>query len=521
MKKIKDYTKIGMIILICLILTEFIITILYTNQYFVKFGLDADFATDSVYAKFLAKTGGILLSDDWYPSTELYIVHHQLIMTPLFHIFDDYNTVYTITTAIAFVAVALVIYYFMRSFTDSKLKRLLAVLLVCNPINVLFILFTITFHGYLFYVIFGALYVTILFKLLYKKINRLETVTLLLISFLSGICGIRMFFVLFVPLIFLLFWKYRNLHLDSEFWKHNLKEERFLKNKKVWIIVVSYLLALLGFLIFYCFLMPKYGGADKLEVIGTSNNNIANNVKDIVLMCLNGVGFNVQETKLLSVSFIKASILLLFWIYIFIQNIKLAFQKINHKILKDISLYNIICLLITVLFMVVTLNNYDMSFLLTFRYIGLATYLMIPTAIIGLKKDNTLKSIGIYLIIFLAIFVGLDSHFDAIKISKNLKNDREGYIKFLDESEYSFGAATYWNANLTTFLSEKEIEIKPALSATDIGMYQWNTRKSYQNKQPEFFILTKNEYEERRQKKMEDKIVYEDEWYIVIDLKQH
>lgn len=520
MKKIKDNIKIGIVLLICLILAQFIITILYTNQYFVKFGLDADFATDSIYAKFLAKTGGILLSDDWYPSTELYIVHHQLIMTPLFHIFDDYETVYTMTTAVAFIAIALAIYYFMKTFTESTFKSLLTVVLVCNPINFFFVLLAITFHGYLFYAIFGILYITILFKLIYKKINRFETISFMIISFLSGICGIRMFFILFVPLILLLLWKYQNYRVNfrKECFKEMFSRSFLMKHQKEIKIIMSYVLALLGFLIFYCFLMPQYGGADKLETMGTNNANIASNIKDISLLLLNGINFDVGGKKLISISFIKATVLLLFWIYIFAQNIKFAFRKGTKQVLQDISLYNLICLLVTILFMIITLSNQDIQQAL--RYFGLAIYLMIPAAIMGLEKDNTLKSIGVYLIIFLAIFVGLDSHVDAIKIAKDLKNSREGYVKFLDESDYSFGTATYWNANITTFLSEKEIEIRPALSEIDLGMYQWNTRKSYANKEPEFLILTKEEYEVRKKKEEKDKIVYQDDFYMIIDLKQ-
>lgn len=516
MNKIKNSKKIIIGILIFLILIELVFTIIYTNKYFIKFEMDADYATDSLYAKYLAETGKILLTEDWYPSTEVYTVHHQLIMTPLFYIFDDYTTVYTITTAISFIIIALVFYYFMKTFSKSTIKSLLAVLLVCNPINTFFVTLSIVFHGYMFYAILGVLYITILFKLIYKEVNKFEKIVLMIVSLLSGICGVRMFLILFVPLALLLLWNNR---------KTELKLKKItIQDKKTITIVITYILAFLGFFIYKFILIPKFAGGNSFQSIGTSNENIIHNIQDIILLLLNGLGLSVNDKSVLSLSFIKTIMLSMFWIFVFTQNIILAFKKNIDKAVQNISLYNLICILVTIFFMIITIKNEHLQESL--RYFGLSIYLVIPIAIIGLNKpDTTIKTITIYTAIFMAIISGLDIYVDHIKIAKDKKFDREGYIEFLDKSEYTFGTATYWNASITTFWSKKGIEVRPTLDIINLDMYNWNTKKSYKDREIEFLVLrndeyiARNDYITKRNVEIANSVVYKDDYYVIIDLR--
>ena len=110
----------------------------------------------------------------------------------------------------------------------------------------------------------------------------------------------------------------------------------------------------------------------------------------------------------------------------------------------------------------------------------------------------------------------MHSYIEQIGDIKNKNNEREGYMEFLDTSGFKFGAATYWNADITMFLSKTGIELKPANSATDLNMFEWNTKKSYQNRKPEFFLLTKDEYEERVKAGLVDKILYIDNAYVIV-----
>lgn len=513
-KKLLSNKKLLTVILICIIILELIITVLYTDKYFVKYGIDSDTASDTVYAKILNDTGNLILTKDWYPTTELYVIHHQLIMTPLFSIFDDYSTVYVITTAIAFILVAVTYYYFMRSFTDSKIKALFAVLLICNPINNMLTLYSIVFHGYLFFVLMGTLYIAILFRLINKNINLFEKIAFIFIAFLSGICGIRMFLILFVPLILVFIWNNKEFHFNKE------NVNKILKNKKTTIIVLSYIFAVIGFAFFYFVLSKKYGGIHEFGTLGVNNSNIANNIKDLPSIFLSTIGFDITNKKILSGAFIKAFIILVFWIYVFAKNIILAFKNKKDKYLQNIGLYNMAAMLTTLLIMIFTTENTIMQSSL--RYLGLSIYLFIPVAVLGLEKPNiSLKSIFTYSIIIVTIIIGLDANIDAIKQSKHFTNIRTGYTNFLDENEqYTYGAATYWNANITTFLSKKKIEIKPVISYNNLNLHEWNTKKSYKDKRPEFFILSINEYEQREEEGLENNIVYEDDNFIIIELNE-
>lgn len=500
-------STILILLLLFILLLEILLTIIYEYNVYTVDKMNSDFAGDTIFAKNLAEEGKLIFSKNWYPTTELYVVHHQLIMTPLFYIFDDYRLVTTISAGIAFILLACTFYYFLKTLNCSKIKSLLILVLIFNPVNYFLHAFAILFQGYLFYVILQILYITLILRLLHKTLNKVELLLFYIISFCIGMCGIRLFIILYVPLVLLLLLENLNWKLDKN----------ALKDKKNLLVLGTFLTSIIAYLIYTMYLCPKYSFDGNIAMFGLDNTNINSNILHIIPSFLDSIGFSISNIAIKSMQFIIQAIKLLFWLLIIVENIYLAFFNKERTIAKIIAKFNILCIIVTLGSMILTSD----TFVESSRYIGLSCFLLMPTSLANIKKpDLKIKSILIYALIIVTILVGFVQYITEIKKCGTIDNERDGYISFLDKGNYKFGIATYWNANITTFLSKNQIEIMPIDSPDNLEIFRWNTKKSYQELEPEFLILTSSELKDLNTNSYESQIVYEDDNYVVIDFRK-
>ncbi len=95
---------------------------------------------------------------------------------------------------------------------------------------------------------------------------------------------------------------------------------------------------------------------------------------------------------------------------------------------------------------------------------------------------------------------------------------RMSYISYLKENGYKYGISTYWNANITEFYSNGDIQVSPVYNDNDFTFQEWNTQKSNKEKKPEFILLEQNEYSERNDKDLYN-IIYQDAFVVVLEYK--
>lgn len=96
--------------------------------------MDSDMASDMILAHLLSQEGGIL-STKWYYSTELHVLHTQLISAPLFWITDNWYVVHTASNAILYLLLLLSAYYCCRQLRIRKGFPVVGILLM-TPLNV-------------------------------------------------------------------------------------------------------------------------------------------------------------------------------------------------------------------------------------------------------------------------------------------------------------------------------------------------------------------------------------------------
>lgn len=485
-------------LLFCVWCLEFFGHIHFLNTHFQNY-INSDYAGDAVFAKHLADTGNFILSSDWLPTTELYIVHHQLIMTPLFYFISDYKTVWLITSVLAYVMLSSSIIFFMRSSNATKVQSLLAVVLFFNPLCKLYLEYNIYFHGYLFYFVLGFLIMGSISRVLIRnQLLKNDVFVLCITSFLGGLCGIRMFMIVFTPLLI----SFLIINYNTLIRKLNPTHLR--------ILGVSLIASMLGAVLY--FVLGKYCIDHLFVYFGLQDVNcIIDNILDLPKLILRSIR-PVSETQCSIIGCV------LFWVYCLFRICKF---RTTDAVKKSANLYNWlktfvgVCILFNLFVMVFTLSSEDFSH--RARYLVLSGYLLIPLFVLTLREEQTRNKLYSVIVVCIFCVCGGCEYKEMTKKEAHVCW-RDAYIRFLVDNNLKFGVSTYWNANATIFLSENAVEILPIEDEINLAKYPWNTRKSYLNRKPQFLLLTTKEFENRKKHKKDDIILYQDDYVVILKI---
>lgn len=492
---------------------ELLVNIWYTAKYVLVNLMNSDWSGDAIFAKHLADSGHYILSPDWIPTTELYIVHHQLIMVPLLKLFNDYKTVWIITSVIAYLLISLSIFYFMRCMKRDFDEILLAVVLFLNPLVVENLTYTVWFHGYLFYYLMAFILVGVLGKYYVenKKIEFFDLGIVTIVSFLAGVCGIRMFIMVFAPLV--ISWVFLNFKTKViEVWNDYAK-----------LSCVSLAVALIAFAVYLFVLSPRYGAGFVVDAMKNNtvtindSGTMVNNFLHLPQLLLIVLGCDFQNNSIGMLALLKG-ITLCFWIVIFIvliKGIKKNWDDIRVKYLSTFLLASLIATAVLIVFLVRPEDIVDDA-----RYLSLSGFLIFPLyAIVAEEKKREL------LVDFLDVFGYIISAIGILAFALNAVVSygvgeqiswRMPYISYLEENNYDFGLATYWNANDTMFFSENRIEMQPIENEIDLVYMPSNTKKSNADKTPQFILFSQEEYANRVSENYADEILYMDDRVVIV-----
>ena len=187
-----------LILIVIVLLFEIALLTFATWQWGVMH-LDSDDSAEMILAELLSRTGGII-SKNWYYSTELRVLNTQLVMTPLFHVFSDWQMVRTAGTAVLMLIYICSYLLFCRSVQTGS------ILIYFSPIIlwpfseiyqdiVLFGLYYIPHLCFIFLILALVLFAE-------KTRNAVRIVLLIAVSFSAGLGGIRMVVICAVPLLF-------------------------------------------------------------------------------------------------------------------------------------------------------------------------------------------------------------------------------------------------------------------------------------------------------------------------------
>lgn len=475
--------------------------------------MHSDMAAEVILSKLLSEEGG-LLSKNWYYSTEIRIVYTQLVMTPLFWIFSDYGTVKLISVIIYDILLAVVFYFTAKEFKLKGAYMYLAMALLLAPLS----------NEYLDMMFLGNFYTSqvictyLVLKFFYRKPAekvRWKWVRMGILSsgaLILGLSGLRYLASLYLPLAAAVCFSYG--FDDRE------EREKGLFSKLLLSVVMT-AFAGMGFLINKFVLAANYS-FDSQAVSFVPLEEVPDRFLNSIKLMLEFFGYREigVVTPLGMVNAVKFAFFL-FLIYVVIYLTRHRYEILDDK--QRLFLYYFYALFL--------LNWYMLVFtdvLQQYRY-WLPVY-VIGVILIGIYLQQAVEKTEFIkpVLTILAVVTVLASLYGELwqDTKYNDCEKRYGYMEFLEENNYTFGYATFWNSSVTEYLSNGNIEVghlggKDGVSAP----YEWLSPKYYYkegyHEGKTFLLLARTEEPALFNGDitiMQDAVkVYEDEYYVIYE----
>lgn len=491
-------------------------TLLFLILFFVIWPdnlMHSDMAAEVILSKLLSEEGG-LLSPDWYYSTEIRIVYTQLVMTPLFHFISDYGTVKLISIIFYDILLAVVFYFTAKEFQLKGAYLYLSMALLLAPLS----------NEYLDMMFLGNFYTSqvictyLVLKFFYRKPAEKVSWKWVRIGILSigalilGLSGLRYLASLYLPLIAAVCFSYG--FDDKEERENGLFSKLILSG-------VMTAFAGIGFLINKFVLAAKYS-FDSEPVSFVPLSEVPERFLDSVKLMLEFFGYREVGvvTPLGMVNAVKFAFFL-FLIYVVIYLTRHRYEILDNK--QRLFLYYFYALFLINWYMLVFTDV-----LQQYRY-WLPIYVM-GVILIGIYLQQAVEKTEFIKPVFaiLAAVTVLASLYGELwqDTKYNDCEKRYGYMAFLEENDYTFGYATFWNSSVTEYLSNGDIKVgnlggKDGVSAP----YEWLSPKYYYEEGyhtgKTFLLLARTEEPALFNGDitiMQDAVkVYEDEYYVIYE----
>ena len=458
--------------------------------------LNSDDSSELVLARILASEHGIL-TKNWYYSSELRVFNTNLVFAPMFYMFSSWKLVRAVGGTIMmliYVLSYMAIPYAWRY--DPKWFYLTAFILIMpfsNPWQFFGLKMYYLPHVFISFASFSLM--GIVFGGKYRKPAG---IVLVLFAFIAGLGGARSVEYTFVPLFLAALAAFV---LD--------------RGSGVMAAVSGAAVAAsaMGYVVNDKFLSGLYSfhSYDSVSFI----RFMLEKIEWALDSMLTAFGYSIGEYFISfggvcnALAFVMMMIFLLSFILLFRQ------RKAMNDIQRYMYYFAAITFLLNTFLMIMGQND---EYADRYIAIGMVPCIMFIDLVykLCLKEVDWQKAAGAAVIIFF-LMVGANGYLHLLKISGN--GERMGYIDFVKAEGYDYGYATFWNANITTEMSDGVIDMTSLdPNADKLVVFRWLTDKRLIEREHEkaFLVLTKEELDMYDGKKP----VYEDEYFSVFDINK-
>jgi hypothetical protein len=517
-KRISD--RLQRILYLCFISASLLCIAIIVYKYGNNW-IDSDDSSEMMLSKLLAEENK-LVSAKWYYSTELRLVYQQLFMMPLFKIFDNWRLVRALTVPLNLI-VLLVSYAFMmtRMKIASKWIMLTSLFLVI-PINFDYWDIVI-FGGY--YIFFLAMFFCLLglFFILSDgenpeaKSRKPIFALFCVLSLIQGISGVRAPMDIQAPLILTSLFIYRFARCFNR-----VKTKHAVNLALISLVLCGFGYGL-NFTLRFFFKFHSYAGLRTADL----NGSFFQKLGDILLNIIAFLGY-AANSKIFSPDGAFSLLSVGLSIFIIVLSIKIISRYVKKNVNDDAPFSPHIFML---LFFIVSAIYH--IFLFFFLDQGITTRYFIPILIFYIPliailfnrmKDSFSYRNASFIVMLTAMIILGNS---AMKFHQIIRTDvnsiRYGYINYLKQHNLHFGFATFWNADVTTELTNGAVEIAGLLifGARPVK-YDWLKPVKYDDPSyysgETFLLLSGEEWGELKntEKFVENQPVYEDNHFIIL-----
>ena len=448
--------------------------------------IDADASSELVLSNYLAQTGGIL-TEDWGYSTELRVVNTQLVYAPLFHIFSDWHMVRFVGALILQAILVGSFFIFGKCIGLSRKVLCISGGLFLLPVSVCYGRIVLYNCYYVPHIAISLILVGLTFAKCEGKSRRwhiFRTVSLLALSFLGGLGGIRQAMMTHAPILLAVFVYYM---LDDFVCKR--KDAKYAGKR------LTYLLNALGGCGFFAagyrinteILAKTYVFSDYSEnTVGIMDVGY---IKDIAYGFMHHFGFR-NEVKLISLLGVLSVLgVLLAIVSIIVAAVGVKKYKEHGdigKALPSVFFLSYLAVMLLVFFVLGSYYYYILYFtpvVIWFIPVFVQSFCEAPADVPIINMRRALP-VAIAAIIFLNGTVNGIYFLDHTKFEQKYEGlvfqDRTitqklaPVVEFLVDNGYERGYATFWNGNIITEMSDGAVKIVNVHYFSDTGAIQFN-----------------------------------------------
>ena len=436
--------------------------------------MHSDMAAEVILSKLLADQNQ-LITKDWFYSTEIRIVYSHLIMIPLFKIFQSYRLVKILSVLLFDLLMILAFFFAANRFGMEKRFRFLGLALLFTPLSkeYLDMMFVGNFYSsqtICTYVVLGVTAGWVSNRSRKRKRHICSLVCMHLFAFVLGLSGLRYLASLFLPLVVALLWilftEEKGLFQEKLF-----KNDCFLNLIKMGTLLIC---AGAGYLVNKYYLAIHYS-FDTTPVTFVELDNVPERFLGSLKLMVEFFGYYPVEaaTGRGIVNAVKCLLLCFFvgviWYLFHVRN-----ERLNR--LQRFLLYYFVALFLLNWYLLVFTNV-----LLQYRYwipvyiiavMLVAVFFRVFTPKIPWQKSVYAVCIAIAALSSLYGELWQDAKYNDCE-------KRYEYMQFLEESGYTFGYATFWNAPVTEYLSNGSIEVGNLGGKNGVAApYEWLSKKA-------------------------------------------
>ena len=415
------------------LIAVFICDIIFLAQN-VRFHTNSDLASEMILARLLHDEHK-WITTSWFYSTELWVVAVAPIYSIGFIFSDDWQTVRIIGAVLTYSLLAFGAIYVCSSF-GQKSKRIspLCAAVVLLPLSDEWRQTILAGMYYAPQVALSFISLGLLFRNIDERDKRKKLISLMIqgiIAFLSGLGGLRMITLLYCPLFLLGILKYK-------------------VNKNVFIntfvcmisagfgYVINLILELTGTINYSTFLRTKPALPSFVQI------------KELILDLGRNLGFTTEITGISSI--FGMTIAVLFWIIFLYCVFKLTsgYKREGNNILQLFIGYLVISFSVFVMiYMFTNMDYYPRYNIHLIGFVVLLTFVII--------SESRFSNISICILLF-AIIACFTRYVEYSIPGSEYKKYSE-IVEYVESGNLSRGYASFWNANMTTDVSDGTVEM--------------------------------------------------------------
>ncbi len=473
--------------------------------------LDSDMAAEMMFSKLLAEQGHWFATPEWYYSTEFRFLYTHWIMGPLFRILQDWHVIRVITNLLSYLMMLGSYYFFMKPLKVSRSLVILSSALLLLPFSETMMTHMVMGNTYMFHVVIVFCFFGLYLRLAGTSGNwrsregegvaqrLIWQLCYLALALVCGVSGVRYLLALQCPLVITAF---IYLLKCSEFREFRKK----LQPGKLWLqmksfrkcVAMKYLgYSLAGaagsvagyavnvFYVSHCYVFQTYDATNFIAVYqGVLWERLQNAIGSLLMF----FGY-IPDRGVLSLRglvTVAAFVLLAVIVYC---SVKAYRGSCGQRLF--VSLFLLVSFGLNLFVFVFTTST------MVPRYYIVILIFVLPAVCFYLEKEE-LYFDRLAVVVLLTACLTLATGKTVLSYLNVDKNEtKRAVAEFLEENGYTFGYATYWNANILTELTDGAVEIANVGDARYLEYFKWSSpMKYYENgyhKGRVFLLLTAQE----------------------------